>query len=275
MANRDRASGWKHAKISGHKNEDNIVLKFNNRTLFEQFSARLSPIPPISIQAGGIHEKRIPSILEDPTPSKTDLVLFLEKNMRINISLKKSEGGQVFLIKSSRFIQGIEKQNNIAIPQKVIKAISLFWGEDRKIDQYIKEYGVKDNKDIYDYENRKKRLVAVSMNKLSEGYNEALLDWFKKSIRHITLFCFSQGLAKNSSEWADYLWYRNTLHENSLDELFEIEQLAKKCEENIEAISFGKRLGGTTINLPFGFVQWHQKQMQFHHSYKKIKALFP
>ena len=36
---------------------------------------------------------------------------------------------------------------------------------------------------------------------------------------------------------------------------------------------FGTTNGGTTIQLPFGFVQWHQHQMQFHHNYYKIKIL--
>ena len=28
--------------------------------------------------------------------------------------------------------------------------------------------------------------------------------------------------------------------------------------------------GGTTIQLPFGFVQWHKGQLQFHHSFYKL-----
>ena len=42
---------------------------------------------------------------------------------------------------------------------------------------------------------------------------------------------------------------------------------------------YGKVGGGTTIQLPFGFVQWHSPtkkipgDMQFHHGYEKIKEL--
>ena len=40
-----------------------------------------------------------------------------------------------------------------------------------------------------------------------------------------------------------------------------------------ENIKFGSRMGGSTILLPFGFVQWHQHAMQFHHRLKSIKEL--
>ena len=42
---------------------------------------------------------------------------------------------------------------------------------------------------------------------------------------------------------------------------------------NYYAITYGNNNGGTTIQLPFGFVQWHKGQMQFHHSYEKIRNL--
>lgn len=36
---------------------------------------------------------------------------------------------------------------------------------------------------------------------------------------------------------------------------------------------YGYKNGGTTIQLPFGFVQWHQSSMQFHHSFDKIRNI--
>ena len=35
----------------------------------------------------------------------------------------------------------------------------------------------------------------------------------------------------------------------------------------------GKTLGGTTIQLPFGFVQWHQGQIQFHHNLDLMRKI--
>ena len=42
---------------------------------------------------------------------------------------------------------------------------------------------------------------------------------------------------------------------------------------------YGNKTGGSTIQLPFGMVQWHSPtkkipgDMQFHHSYEKIMEL--
>ncbi len=72
------------------------------------------------------------------------------------------------------------------------------------------------------------------------------------------------------------LWYKNELSENDLDDLFLIDEIKKKLPKNAE---FGNRNGGTTIQLPFGFVQWHSPtkvipgSIQFHHNYIKIKEL--
>lgn len=49
---------------------------------------------------------------------------------------------------------------------------------------------------------------------------------------------------------------------------------AKKCMEN--KAFYGTRTGGSTIQLPFGFVQWHSPkkiipgEIQFHHKYNEI-----
>ena len=40
-----------------------------------------------------------------------------------------------------------------------------------------------------------------------------------------------------------------------------------------EMIEPGQTRGGTTIKLPFGFVQWHQGQIQFHHNLDLIKKI--
>ena len=36
----------------------------------------------------------------------------------------------------------------------------------------------------------------------------------------------------------------------------------------------GKDRYEKNIQLPFGFVQWHQSQIQFHHKFNKIKNIY-
>ena len=79
----NRAKGWKHAKISGHINEENIAKELGD----------------------GHYTKKtkVPSIFGDTTIPKRDLY------GPTNPSIKKSKGGQVFLTPTHRFILGYEK----------------------------------------------------------------------------------------------------------------------------------------------------------------------
>ena len=98
-----------------------------------------------------------------------------------------------------------------------------------------------------------------------------LLDWFKSNIYELTKLSFAMGAAKNSSEWSDFVWYKNMLKENKVDNIIPINNICKMAYKHRETeVYFGDKNGGTTIQLPFGFVQWHQSKMQFHHNYKKI-----
>ena len=121
------------------------------------------------------------------------------------------------------------------------------------------------------------------------------LEWFKENIGNITSFCFSRGLVANECAWADYVWYKNTVDaKKKIDEIFNIEELVNKVIAKKNQVYYGKKDGGTTIQLPFGFVQWHfpgEKKkrakveaeglifkepgsLQFHHDFEKIQKLF-
>ena len=124
------------------------------------------------------------------------------------------------------------------------------------------------------YQKRKGRLVWTSL----ENYNPQKADnfktWLKSNIANIADFCFSRGLAKCESEWAHYVWYKNALGESMFDEIYKIDDIKNVVQQNAEIILQSKINGGSTIRLPFGFVQWHQEQMQFHHLLKLLQALF-
>ncbi len=91
------------------------------------------------------------------------------------------------------------------------------------------------------------------------------LQWIKDNIDRITEFCFSRGLASQSSEWAEYVWYINLLGEDDIDVIFKVSDITDAMRLNQEKVFASHVNGGSTIRLPFGFVQWHQRKMQFHH----------
>lgn len=102
-----------------------------------------------------------------------------------------------------------------------------------------------------------------------------LLKWFTDHASEITELSFARGAAQDREEWSDFLWYINRMKEgNNVDEIFSISALCKAVtREAVKGTKYGVKNGGTTIQLPFGFVQWHQGQMQFHHKYIKVKKL--
>lgn len=62
------------------------------------------------VEYGGLCETDVECILGGKTKSKTDMWLHLSDGRRLNVSIKKDVGGQVFLIGIDRFISGFERQ---------------------------------------------------------------------------------------------------------------------------------------------------------------------
>lgn len=272
---RDRAEGWQHAKLSGHKNEERVLRLFSNPDFCKTFSKRLNVAPIIGATIGGLNEKSVDGILGDSTKSKSDLSLTLQDNTYINISIKKSRGGQVYLIGVERFIEGFEKQFQVAIDDSIKNMMRLYFGGHPNMEEILKEINNKKeiSEKIKRYQQRKQRLVWDSLCIYNKEGAYKLLSWFRDNIGDISTFCFGRGLAMKSEDWADYVWYTNLIGEDNIDKIFSIEEISKHSITSSNAIEIGKTLGGTTIQLPFGFVQWHQGKMQFHHSLDKIAKI--
>jgi hypothetical protein len=276
MSNRNRSEGWQHAKLTGHSNEQIIENLLNtDAQIRAALSVRLNLKSKIKkAVVGGLNETNVPDVLGTKTKSKTDLTLSLEDGSAVNISIKKSPNGQVYLIGVDRFLTGFEAQFGKKIPKDVERAIKLFFGGATDILSIINrpDLTIGVSKKIKEYELRKKRVTWDTLKKYDPNLCKALLDWLKNNIQEISAFCFQRGLAKNQSEWAQYVWYRNELDEYVQDSLFDISKM-KQCFSSSVATSQifpGVRGGGTTIQLPFGFVQWHQSQIQFHHNQTTI-----
>ena len=73
MGNRNRASGWKYAKISGHKNESIIESLMNSDEKYQKaFLNKIgNPNSVIKhIETGGIYEKDVECIFEEKKTNK-------------------------------------------------------------------------------------------------------------------------------------------------------------------------------------------------------------
>ena len=279
MEHRNRASGWKHAKLSGHKNEDLVKnLLDNNPQYAKEFLHRLGlsneMIEKTSI--GGLHETNVPSVNgKRKTKSKTDLKIFLKSGKQVNISIKKSLGGQVYFVKSNIFIKTFETQFEKPIPESVKRAINLFWAGADDALAIIQQYANRNDDKTYNLQLRHASVNATTLKNYNEALYHDLLAWFAENMYELTALSFSMGAARDEQEWSHFVWYINLLGENDVDATIPIASLCKKAAKVAEHETyFSTKNGGTTIQLPFGFVQWHQGQLQFHHDFYKIRNLF-
>ena len=277
MAQRNRASGWKHAKLSGHTNEACVKELLDNDTEYRNnFLNRVGYSNEIikSTSIGGLHETNVPGILGKKTKSKTDLKIFCNSGKTITVSIKKSLGGQVYFVRAELFIDVYEKHFGEKIPADVQRAVKLFWAAADDATEIIEKYGNHADTKSYDLQIRHESLNATTLKAYNKVLYDAMLNWFADHTYNLTKLAFTMGAAKDPSEWSEFVWYINLLGENDIDEIFHIEDI---CHAAVKVAKretyYGDSNGGTTIQLPFGFVQWHQHQLQFHHSYDKICSL--
>lgn len=272
---RDRATGWQHAKLSGHLNEADVESLFSDASFCDVFSKRLGIKKIKSASVGGLCETDVVSVFGDKTKSKTDLQLTLEDNSVVNISIKKSCSGQVYLIGVDRFIGGYELQFNEAIPDNIKDLLYLYFYGNIKTDSLLKNPSITSGQSskLIEYQKKHNRLVWESLYKMDKKAADCLLNWFKDNIDKIADFCFSKGLAKDSSNWAQYVWYINLIGEDNVDTIFSIDDIKQTVIKHKDLVFPNKVNGGSTTQLPFGFVQWHQNKMQFHHIFEKLKGI--
>lgn len=278
MSDRNRSEGWKYAKLSGHTNEESVAnLTKNNANVQERLlkCAHVNDAKIIDVKYGGLTEANVPCIFNgEGTKSKTDMWVCLSNNKTIKVSIKKDTGGQVYLIAIDRFIRGYEIQYNETIPDDVKKAIYLYFGSDKETDipKIIQECSPT-NKRLINLQTRKHRLVADTLKKYDENLFNALIKWFDDSSKNLFDFCFSKGLASNKDDYADIVWYINLVGDLELDTMINLADAIKTMPKDTD---YGTKNGGSTIQLPFGFVQWHSPTkvipgcLQFHHNYNKI-----
>lgn len=274
MNKRNRSQGWSHAKKTGHQNEEIAATNIANCPDIQNKITLVSNCHNLlfsNVKYGGLHESKVESIIENhKTTSKTDIMIPYD-NKTLNISLKKDSGGQVFLISVDNFIFGFEKHYSTTIPNHIKRALALFFGSVDKDE--ITDIVNRQCSPYKNYEIRKNRLTASTLHQFDLNLYNALIEWFADNIRNTFDFCFIRGMSKNQYDWANIIWYKNFLNENTYDNMFNLNNLRDKLPNCAE---YGSKNGGTTIQLPFGFLQWHNPSkkehgdMQFHHSLEKL-----
>ncbi|MBM4114367.1 MAG: hypothetical protein FJ252_00630 [Phycisphaerae bacterium] len=290
MTGRNRSEGWKHAKLSGHDLEQQLKGALeSNATRSSELHQDCFGLPDSSVPrvvAGGIDAKRGRCVLGGVTPSKTDLVVRWDTGRTAKISLKKSAGGQVWLVTPERFVAGFEAQFGVRVPHAVRTGIRFFIGplsskEMRDALGGKLPRGPIRSKDGKSQELHQERFVAETLAAIIPNEWNATLEWMRHELPRIAELCFSRGLCADPDAQAEFIWYyiRNEASGEVLESrvipLASIVAAISKMPLNSRA-AVGPRNGGSTVTLPFGFFQMHRpaggNQVQFHHGLDAIQA---
>lgn len=258
-------------KKKGHENEQKIAKLLNTKKEYRAlFCDKLGKSENDFVEAiaGGGNAKQEVSVLGGKTPGKTDVSVLWKDGSRTNISVKMRDAGQVYLVSASNFIRVFQAQYQKTIPENVCRALRLFVGETDDSKQILESMDIS-------VDGEKARAIACRhhhrlsfdvLRNYDEQMAEDLLAWLKKNIDLIFELCFSAGAVADRSKWSEFLWYKNLVDGNGLDYLVPISRIMHSLMINNDrlAVQSGPKNAGSTITLPFGFVEYHQKKLQFH-----------
>ena len=269
-------------KESGHENELLIAAALNERKGFRtHFCDRIgrSESEFLSATADGKHAPKEDSVTGGKTTGKTDVVVRWRNGDTTNISVKKRASGQAYLVTARNFVAVYEAQYGLKVPSDVQHALALFVGEapDSKsiLDSTALTVDGADTRALEREQNN--RLVFDVIRNYDPRLATALIAWLEDRIVRVFELSFSAGAVKDHDKWADVLWYKNLVDAEGqgLDFMMPIAQIMEALG-NLAGSRFvakGPKNGGSTIQLPFGHLQYHLKQLEFYQQLTKIERL--
>ena len=133
------------------------------------------------------------------------------------------------------------------------------------------------------YDGEKVRSISYGQNyrlvfKVIRNYEpimaSMLLDWLKKQSASVCELCFAAGAVKDRDKWANVLWYKNLVENKCLDYLIPIPVIKSAIKRKRDGLIVEPGCKpGSTIQLPFGHLQYFHKQLEFYQKLKKIQSL--
>lgn len=274
---RSRSEGWKHAKKTGHRRETDLVNELRNNSAFASligskvFGRSVGPL--IDAHAGGATAGFIPDVFGGSINGKVDLTARWTDAEEVRFSVKKSAGGQVFLTSVDRFVRGIELSYGVRIEPGPKKMLELFIGENRiEVDRVLASdrAGPPDAAGIRRQERHQGRLVAATLQRIYPSDWKDLMDWMATHAGIVADICFGRGYARDDKHQATHVWYSLREARSPVDAVASVRQVARMSQANAAEIKPGRKNGGSTVLMPFGFLQMHspkeKNQIQFHHN---------
>lgn len=269
------------AKTSGHENELLIAASLNGDKEFRtHFCGRIGRNENefVFAEAGGKNAKHEISVLGGKTAGKTDISVLWKDGSHTNISVKKRASGQVYLVSARNFVAAYEAQYNVIVPSKVRRALAFFIGEDSESRSILEATDIA----IDGSEFRRQafaqncRLMFSVIKNYDPNMADELLSFMHDKIDNIFELCFAAGAVKNRSLWSNVLWYKNLVDVEGmgLDYLVSIPVVKAALQRQLPQLTVEPgHHPGSTIQLPFGHLQYFHKQLEFYQKLKKIQSL--
>ena len=242
------------------------------------------------VEASGRAIERVPSVLDDLTVSKVDLKVRWPIRS-LQVSLKKSKEGQVWLVSYDRFIRGFEAHFGDPVPEVVREGLRLFIGpldvaEMQKVLRGHPPQGPRSRSGPDSQEFHQRRFVARTLEQRRPDVWSSTLLWLQQEMPRLTELSFVRGLARDEADFAQAVVYSLVDRGRVRNVLFPLASLVEFVHRTPEAMRarVGPRQGGSTIITPFGTLQMHnpksrgenryRNQLQFRHRLQDLERLF-
>jgi len=298
VSQRNRAEGWQYAKHSGHQRELDLAAELQSDSeLSSWIHSEAFGTPETStprVKTSGMAMDRVASVLGGLTVPKFDLeVDWPGRGAALKVSVKKSDAGQVWLVTPDRFVKGFEAQFQEAVPAEVVEGLRLFIGplELAEMEAILGGrvlFGGNARSSAEPQEFHQRRFVARSLAAYRPDTWRAMLDWFRTEMPRIAELCFARGLVAHPDDYASAVLY--SINERASGTVghffFSITELVNRIQlvPHHRRAEAGPQSGGSTLILPFGFLQMHNpkrrgqvawnNQLQFHHRRRDLLRLF-
>lgn len=180
---------------------------------------------------------------------------------------------------AKNFVAAYSAQYRTTVPENVAHALALFIGEavDSRAILEATDPSVDGEKVRALARHQNFRLMFDVLRAYDSVMAEALLRWLRDKLVSITELCFAAGAVKDRDRWAHILWYKNLVDGEGLglDYMVPIKSLLAALEKNAgkNAVERGPLNAGSTIQLPFGHLQYHKRQLEFYQQLSKIQEL--
>lgn len=273
MSQRNRSEGWQHAKLDGHANENSFgdSLTHNSGLVDHLWRQVHGCAVPGAYQVSVDGSRRAASALGGTTTSKVDIEINAY-GCATRLSIKKSSSGQVWLVSVDSFLSLMKLAGDDSWSDDAARGLRLFIGGASNVaglEDSLRlglEFSKSRNNSFHLNQVRHSRLSASDLRAVDSTALDSMLRAIKLSLPLITRFSFASGAASNPEDWADIVVYNNS--SSGISSIL-TDDLAKIPQKLRDVVAFGPRNGGTTVRMPWGFLQEHHPQghnlMQFHH----------